>query len=104
MQATTTTKLENVLKECWNREIFDAYLDMKRDVERQLMYGNPRYGGYTAVGSGSNVIHVPVMWSTNPTEHARRVEEMSQRYAQLKRRNKPSYRQRQKNGRAARRG
>lgn len=73
--------------------------NMKKDINRQLFQGGfnemPQYG----------LRYLPTTVATNPVAYRnlrRAIEGNKQHIAKLERRGKPSYRQRQKNGRAAR--
>lgn len=104
MTPYTASSLSNVLKERWNEQAFKkafdlevqgATLDTQMAMNRQLRQQVRFTGG----------IIQPVWVETpNPfshTERAARQKELMQRLA-IAQKKKPSYRQRQKNGRAGR--
>lgn len=96
--AQTAARLQRVLKENWTEDIFSkqfdievqgASLDAQREIQRQIYQPTPRY--WTSSNISPPLLH----------ERKARQAEMMQRFAAKKRGNKPSYRQRQKNGRKA---
>lgn len=107
MVATTCTEFNKVLKEVWSGpafrrafelEVKDQVRDMQRVIGQQTLGTLPqnRYAVFP--------VQVSANLSTNPAFHRARVAEMQRNLARLQRKGKPSYRQRQKNGRAARAG
>lgn len=87
-------------------EMADARERWKKDMQRQVMWPD---GTTHTVGSGAQrpgaMFTMPILVDDSPTatrERKRRQAEMMNRVAQLKRKGKPSYRQRQRNARAAR--
>jgi len=86
----TTDSLEGALKTIWNEETMAAQWDMKNALNRQLYSGG--------------LYQVPINLKMTPSairERKQRQLEMNNQLARVKRGNKPSYRQRQKNGRKA---
>ena len=78
--AQTLTSLNKALKEVWTIEA------MRGDINRQFV------GAY----------FYPTAFPSDPVKLSRIIEENKQRIAKLERKGKPSYRQRQKNGKAGR--
>lgn len=86
-------------------ELADARRNMQHGIQRQVMWPD---GSIRIVGSGAQkpgtMFTMPANVDMSPTAvrmRKQRQNEMMQRVAQLKRGNKPSYRQRQRNARAA---
>lgn len=132
--ATTSDVLADVLKQVWTSdrmadtlygrglgmEMKLATRDMQRQMNRQLTQ-QARFSGGEAntaflAPRGTHYSTFPMSVQVNPSlasenmiyasnpAHRARTEEMMQNYAKMKRKGKPSYRQRQKNAKVARHG
>lgn len=113
MTPHTCSSLEGVLKDVWTRETMDSLLDTQRAMNRQLWQGGGtmrrppvRFSGSEAIPDNQMYV-MPINVDMRPEAvraRKQRVLEMNNRLAAVKRGNKPSYRQRQKNAKAARNG
>jgi len=86
----STDSLSDALKNVWTEEVMAARLDMSNALNRQIYSGG--------------LYHIPINLKMTPSairERKQRQLEMNNQLARVKRGNKPSYRQRQKNGRKA---
>ena len=105
----TCIQLEETLKQVWNNEAVQKAFDLEleglaEDMNNQILRQNnnipvvmPRYTGYVSIGG----VDTPLSPGMRQAIAARRgyIQVLEQETARAKRRGKPSYRQRQKNGR-----